>query len=63
VEAGQTYGDGSGVGPDHVFADAGFGLRLRLTGFVRTELNVGLAFPLVEGGDGASMRFYVTGHR
>jgi outer membrane protein assembly factor BamA len=63
VEAGNALGDGSGLGADRVLADVGLGLRLRLSGFVNTELNIGFAYPLVDTPDGSSTRFFATGHR
>lgn len=60
LEAGDAFG---GDGPDGTFADVGIGLRLHWSGFVRTELNFGLAWPLVDAGDGRSARVYATGHR
>lgn len=62
LEAGETWGAGGEPGPDGVFADVGIGLRLRLNSFVRTEFNIGLAFPLVDAGDGGSERVFATGH-
>jgi outer membrane protein assembly factor BamA len=62
-EAGNALGDGSDLGADGVLADVGVGLRLRLSGFVDTELNIGLAYPLVDAGSGGAGRFFATGHR
>lgn len=63
VEAGNVIGEGSNGDPGAVYADVGIGLRLRLNWFVRTELNIGYAVPLVDGGDGRSGRIYASGHR
>ena len=60
IEGGDAFG---GDGPDGTFADVGIGLRLRWSGFVRTELNLGFAWPLVDAGDGGAARFYASGHR
>jgi len=63
VEAGNVIGEGSNGDPGAVYADVGIGLRMRLNWFVRTELNIGYAIPLVDGGDGRSGRVFATGHR
>jgi outer membrane protein assembly factor BamA len=60
AEAGDAFG---GAGPDGTFADVGVGLRLRLDSFVRTEFSIGIAYPLVDPGDGRSVRFFASGHR
>lgn len=63
VEAGNVIGEGSNGDPGAVYADVGIGLRLRMNWFVRTELNVGYAVPLVDAGEGRSGRIYASGHR
>lgn len=60
AEAGDAFG---GDGPDGTFADVGFGVRLRLDTFVRTEFSFGIAYPLVDPGDGRSVRFFGNGRR
>lgn len=59
LEAGDAWGAGD---PGGVMADIGVGLRLQLNSFVRTEFNFGIAYPLIDAGDGAGARVYATGH-
>jgi len=63
VEAGNVIGEGTNPDASAVYADAGLGLRIRLDWFVRTEFNIGFAFPLVDDGSGQSMRIFANGHR
>lgn len=62
IEAGEAMGGGFAT-PDGVFADAGIGLRLSVNWFVHTELSLGLAWPLVDGGTGRGARIYASGDR
>ena len=63
VEAGNVFGSDSNSDSENIYADVGIGLRMRLNWFVRTELNLGIAFPLVDGGESQSSRIFATGHR
>lgn len=63
VEAGDVVGEGSDPLANGPYTDVGIGLRLRLNWFVRTELNFGLAYPLVDSGEGRSPRIYASGYR
>lgn len=63
VEAGNVIGEGTRLDASTVYADVGIGVRIRLDWFVRTELNLGFAFPLVDDGAGQSARFFASGHR
>ena len=61
IEAGDIIrGDGKALveGP---FADIGIGVRTRLTWFVRVDLSLGVAWPLVDAGDGGGMRVFAGG--
>lgn len=62
-EAGNTFDGDSNASLEHSYADVGLGLRLRATWFVRFELNVGVALPLVDAGDGTGARIFATGRR
>lgn len=63
IEAGDTFDGDGNVSLEHSYADVGVGLRLRATWFVRFEVNVGVALPLVDAGDGTGMRVFGTGRR
>lgn len=60
VEAGDISGGNRSGAP---YADAGIGVRLRLTWFVNLELSAGLAWPLTDGGDGRGPRIFAGGYR
>lgn len=62
-EAGNTFDGDSNVSLERSYADVGLGLRLRATWFVRFELNIGVALPLVDAGDGTGVRMFATGRR
>lgn len=61
VEAGDVSGGPlAGGGP---YADAGIGVRLRLTWFVNLEFSAGMAWPLRDSGDGRAPRAFAGGYR
>lgn len=49
VEAGNVFEDFGSVTFNRVYADAGIGLRLRVTFLVNIEVEAGVAFPLEKG--------------
>jgi outer membrane protein assembly factor BamA len=61
VEAGDVGGGPLAIGGP--YADVGLGVRLRLTWFVNLEFSAGVAWPLVDAGDGRGARFYAGGER
>ena len=63
IEAGNTFTGDSSAKLEYSYADVGLGLRLRATWFVRFELNIGVALPLVDAGDGTAARVFATGRR
>lgn len=62
-ESGNAFAEDHEFTVDDSYADAGLGLRVRMTWFVKFELNVGYAWPLKDAGDGLGGRFFATGRR
>lgn len=59
AEMGGTGDDREGMRDDSPYFDVGIGVRVRLTWFVRVEIELGWAYPL-GGGDGPN--FFAGGH-
>ena len=62
-ESGNTFAEDHEFTIDDSYCDAGLGLRIRMTWFVKLELNVGYAWPLKDAGDGMKGRIFATGKR
>ena len=62
-ESGNAYPDGENFAVEKSYADLGLGLRIRVTLFVKFELNIGYAWPLRPSVEGHRGRVFATGHR
>lgn len=63
IESGNTfYGDGNFTFAGS-YNDIGLGLRIRLSRFVKFEVNIGIAYPLTHTDTGPRSRFFATGRR
>lgn len=62
LESGNTFAEDGDFTFEDAYLDAGLGLRIRFTWFVRLEVNLGVALPLDHAGDQGA-RFFGTGRR